>query len=330
MRDSVFHKRLQTTHLMLPPLTGYTDYPYRVILSDFHPPFLMTEMINAQALVKNNKRTLHMIQKTPGTHLHGVQLLGRDPKIMADAAHVLQDQGFDYIDINMGCTVKKVTSRGEGVALMAHEQQAYAVVRTVTNTVDLPVTVKLRLGITKNNITIHSLAQKLEDAGAAAITIHARSGEKKFATTPDYTSINNVVEKVSIPVIANGGIFTGADAEYVLKYTRACAVMPGRGLIGNPWIIPEILNAIEQKPYRPPTFQDKKKICLWHLQELCDYYGERRGVLHMRKILPKYFSSIANLKNLKQDVLRAETEPDIAFLLEYIRCDGSSIVYINK
>ncbi len=157
MKTSHFVSRLKETKLLLPPLTGYTDYPYRVILADFHPPFLITEMINARALLKNNKRTLQMLQKTPGTHMHGVQLLGSDPSTLAQAAVLLEEKGFEYIDINMGCTVKKITSRGEGVALMNKEQQAYAVVHAVSNAVDLPVTVKLRLGVTKKAMTLSRL-----------------------------------------------------------------------------------------------------------------------------------------------------------------------------
>ncbi len=179
-------------------------------------------------------------------------------------------------------------------------------------------------------MTIDSLSQKLENAGATALTIHARSGEKKFAQSPEYSIIKKVLQKITIPVVANGGVFTGKDAENILQQTGASAVMPGRGLIGNPWIIPEILSVFSKKAFIPPTLPEKKKICLRHLQKICEYYGERRGVLHMRKILPKYFSSITNLKNLKYDVLRATTRQDIIGLLEQIQNDGTTPSYRKR
>jgi tRNA-dihydrouridine synthase B len=238
---------------------------------------------------------------------------------MAQAAKMVEDLGFDYVDINMGCTIKKVTSRGEGVALMNDEQRACAIVKSVSDAVDLPVTVKLRIGSSKKAITALSLSQKLVTAGAVALTVHGRTGEKKFSSPIDLSTISDVVKRVSVPVIANGGIFTGEDAETVLIQTGAAAVMPGRGLMGNPWLVSEICCALSGRSFTQPTLQEKKEICTKHAQELCNHYGERRGVLHMRKILPKYFPSTLNLKELKHDVQRVTTKSDIEMILERIK-----------
>jgi len=165
---------------MLPPLSGYTDYPYRQILAKFKPPFITTEMVNARAVVEGNQRTIQMLKKVTGSHFNGAQLLGKDPNFMAKAAKIIEDRGFDYVDINMGCTVRKVISKGEGVSLMKDEVLACKIVKTVSNAVDIPVTVKLRTGFCQQSINVISLSQKLACSGAAAITIHGRTGEKKF------------------------------------------------------------------------------------------------------------------------------------------------------
>jgi tRNA-dihydrouridine synthase B len=319
MKPSLFVKRLCETKLMLPPLTGFTDYPYRVILADFNPPFLTTEMVNAGALLHQNPRTIQMIKRVSGSLVQGVQILGKDPTSMAQAAKMVEDLGFDYVDINMGCTIKKVTSRGEGVALMNDEQCACDVVGAVSGAVNLPVTVKLRIGSSKKSANVLALSQKLVDAGAIALTVHGRTGEKKFVSPIDLSAISDVVRRVSVPVVANGGIFTGEDAKKVLSATGAAAVMPGRGLMGNPWIVYEICCALSGKKFSAPSLQEKKGVCLKHTEELCDHYGERRGILHMRKILPKYFSSTLYLKELKNDVQCAKTKSDITMILERIK-----------
>ena len=330
MKPALFVKRLREKKLMLPPLTGFTDYPYRKILSNFDPPFLTTEMINARALLHQNPRTIQMIKPIHGQIFQGVQILGKDPISMAKAAKMVQDLGFDYIDINMGCTIPKVTSRGEGVALMKDEKGACAVVGAVAGAVNLPVTVKLRIGPSKKVINVPTLSEKLVDAGAVAITVHGRTGEKKFASNIDLSTISNVVKGVSAPIVANGGIFRGEDAKAVLSKTGAAAVMPGRGLIGNPWLVTEISCALLGKSFSVPALKEKKKVCLRHTKELCKHYGERRGILHMRKILPKYFPSTLYLKEMKNDVQRITNRSDVDEVLERIKENGSRWSYGEK
>ncbi|MCJ7697993.1 MAG: tRNA-dihydrouridine synthase, partial [Thermoplasmata archaeon] len=183
------------------------------------------------------------------------------------------------------------------------------------------------LGATKQNITVVSLSQKLMDVGATAVIIHGRTGEKKFGLTIDFNLIKSVVDNLSIPVVANGGIFTGRDAEMMIKKTGAAAVMPGRGLIGNPWLISELMSIFSNKPFSTPTLADKKKICLEHLQHLCDFYGASNGVIKMRKILPEYFSNCYNLKNLKLKVQHVSSCSQILTLLDNIYKVDNHIIY---
>ncbi len=327
MKSSHFVKILREKKLFLPPLSGYTDYPFRVILAKFQPPFIITEMANARAIVQKNRRTMQILKIVEGNHFNGVQLVGSIPEYMRKAAEIVQDLGFDYIDINMGCTARKVTCRGEGVSLMKNEDNACQIVAAVVKAVDVPVTCKMRLGVSKQSMNVLSLSQKLVDAGATALTIHGRSGEKKFGVPLDRSIIKTTAESLSVPVIANGSIYTGFDAQKMIQETGAAAVMPGRGLLGNPWIIPEILNTLSHQKYTPPPLQQKKEVCLKHLDLLVDFYGERRAVLKMRSILPHYFSSCLFLKELKKDVQQITTAREIPLLLERIQDNEMNAVY---
>lgn len=327
MKPSLFVQILKEKKLLLPPLSGYTDYPYRVILARFNPPFLITEMANARAIVQKNRRTMQILKIAEGRHHNGVQLVGSIPEYMRKAAEIVQDLGFEYIDINMGCTARKVTCRGEGVSLMKNEGNACDIVAAVAGAVNVPVTCKMRLGATRHTVNVVSLSQKLVDAGATALTIHGRSGEKKFGMPLDTNIIKETTASLSVPVIANGSIYTGVDARDMIQETGAAAVMPGRGLLGNPWIIPEILGVVSHKKYTAPSVQEKKEVCLNHLGLLVDFYGERRAVLKMRSILPHYFSSCLFLKELKKDVQWITTADEIPTLLDHIHDIGVNAEY---
>jgi tRNA-dihydrouridine synthase B len=329
MKSSLFIKILREKQLLLPPLSGYTDYPYRVILADFNPPFIITEMANARAIVQKNRRTMEILKIVEGKQYNGVQIVGSNVEYMRKAAIIVEGLGFDYLDINMGCTARKVACRGEGVSLMKNEMRACEIVDAITDAVDVPVTCKLRLGTSKQSINVVSLSQKLVDAGAVALTIHGRSGEKKFGLPVDLQVIHQVATALTIPIIANGGIYTGSDAQEMIQETGAAAVMPGRGLLGNPWLVPEILNILLKHRYTPPTLQQKKDVCLKHLYLLVEFYDERRAILKMRSILPHYFSSCLFLKDLKKDVQHVTDMKNIPLLLERIQNDGMNTVYIS-
>ena len=329
MNSSNFVKCLLKDKFILPPISGYTDYPYRTILAKFNPPFIITEMVSAQAVIRKNPKTIQILKKAEGTHFNGLQLFGSDPKIMGEAAKIVENMDFDYIDINMGCTIKKVANKGAGISLMIQEKNACLVTASVVDAVNIPVTCKLRLGATKQNINVVSLSQKLMDIGITAVIIHGRTGEKKFGLTIDFNLIKSVVDNLSIPVVANGGIFTGRDAEMMIKKTGASAVMPGRGLVGNPWLISELRSIFSNKPFSTPNLKDKRNICLEHLQNLCDFYGTSNGIIKMRKILPEYFSNCHNLKNLKLEVQHVSSYSQILELLENIYEVDDHTIYDN-
>jgi len=315
---SGFVDRLKESRLLLPPLADYTDYPYRRILAEFDPPFMCTEMISPEALVRENQRTMEMVKMVEGNHLNGVQLVGSDVESMRNGAIMVEAMGYDYIDINMGCTVKTITRTGAGLALMRDEDRAVSVTSAVVDAVDIPVTCKMRMGLTLETKNAESLSRKLVNEGISAITIHGRTGEKKFGLAVDLDGIKKVVDSIDVPVIANGGINSGDEAVNLLDATRATAVMPGRGLIGNPWLVNGIRSSLNGTKSPSPGLDEKKEVVMRHLSYLCDFYGERTGVILMRRLLGKYFSGCRNAGQLKLDGQKTGTIKVVEALVERI------------
>jgi nifR3 family TIM-barrel protein len=308
---------------MLPPLADYTDYPYRRVIACFDPPFIVTEMISADALIHGGARTRRMLERISGARCEGVQLVGANPETMTEGARIVESLGFDYVDVNMGCTINKVARQGAGISMMGDEERACSVVSAIINAVSIPVTCKMRLGVSKDKVNAVSLSRRLEELGVASITVHGRSGEKKWGLPVVYDEIKGVVEALNIPIVANGGVFTGEDAKRMIEMTGATGVMPGRGLIGNPWIVPDITAALTGSDYRPPTLADRKATCLLHMRYLCEYYGDHGGAVKMRRILPEYFPGCVNLRSLRQDTHKTSTSGEIEALMDRILEDGA-------
>ena len=327
MRRSRFIKRLLEAKLMLPPLSGYTDHPYRRVLARFSPPFICTEMMSPHAIIHRSPKVMRSLEIIEGPHVSGVQLVGDEPGAMAQAAAVVESLGYGYVDINMGCTVAEVTRTGAGVSLMRSPEKAVVIAGAVAGAVGIPVTCKMRLGASSGTVNAIQLSRGLVEAGVSAITVHGRSGERKFGLPVDHEGIRAVVEAIDVPVVANGGVFTGKDALEMAQRTGAAAVMPGRGLIGNPWLVTEILSAFKGEPYTQPTLDERKKVCLEHLRHLCGYYGEREGAVAMRRVLHEYFRGFRHVTELKRDALTVTSFSHVEALLERVHADGKRLSY---
>jgi tRNA-dihydrouridine synthase B len=327
MSSGDFIKRLREEKLILPPLAGYTDYPFRRILSEFDAPFLCTEMVSSEAVVRHSPRTLKMLEKPKGGHLHGAQLFGDDPDSMASAASMLEEMGFYYVDINMGCSVKPVISNGAGVSLMGDMDKASEIASSVVESVSVPVSCKIRLGESLREINVVDFSRMLEAAGVSAITVHGRSGEKKFGEPVNYEAIRDVVESVGVPVVGNGGVFNGADALNMIELTGVDAVMPGRGLIGNPWIIPEIKAALNGEQFHEPSLVERKEVCSRHLGYLVDFMGETDGVVTMRRVLHRYFSGCVHAVDLRKRMDGLSKVDDMLSILDDLEMDGDKVVF---
>lgn len=301
--------------IFLAPIAGYTDVPYREIVWEAGWETIFTEMISSNALVYQNKKTLKMLQKSNKQKNLGVQLVGNDPKIMAEAAKMIESYG-DMIDINMGCPVQKMIKNKSGSYLMSNLALAEKIIKAVVDSVSVPVTVKMRTGFTKENLTAPPLARIAEDNGVKAVFVHGRIRNQFYAGDVDTTTIRKVKRKVSIPVIANGSITNGAEAEQIMQETGADGVMIARAAIANPWLFKEMDTYLRTKEtVKRPSAKEIKKTMLRHLDYLVDYYGEDNGCCNMRKIAGVYFKGLKNVKEMRREIYKLSTKKDIIRLI---------------
>ncbi len=286
---------------ILAPMAGVTDRPFRSLCKQLGAGLVVSEMVTSDVRLwdsrKSKLRLNHQGESTPIS----VQIAGGDPEMMAEAARVNEQMGAQIIDINMGCPAKKVCNKAAGSALLKDEALVRDILQAVTESVSIPVTLKIRTGWcpdTKNALEIASIAQ---DAGIAALAVHGRTRACGYKGHVEYDSIRAVKESVDIPVFANGDITSPEQAAQVLEYTRADAVMIGRAAQGRPWIFREINHYLETgERLAPPSLKEVKQILLEHLFELHQFYGEVMGVRIARKHVGWYLQTHTNSKEFRK------------------------------
>ncbi len=275
---------------ILAPIAGVTDAVFRRICVERGAGFAYTEMVSAKALTYEDARTQELLRRYPGETC-GVQLFGSEPDIIARAIGLLPE-GFAAIDLNMGCPARKITSNGEGGALMKNPKLAAELIRAAASEASVPVTAKMRLGWDKNEAIDFALA--LEEAGAAALTVHGRTVSQQYGGKADWEAIAEVKRAVRIPVAANGDALSPEKANALLLHTGCDAVMIARGALGNPWIF-EGANALYSGgAIREASQQERLETAKAHLVAACEYYGENRAPLIMRKHLAWYTKGMKN------------------------------------
>jgi len=291
-------------NLILAPMAGITDRPFRELCRQFGVGLAVSEMVASNPSLQKHRRTLLKTDYTGETGLRSVQILGTDPQQMADAAVLNQQRGAQIIDINMGCPAKKVCSVAAGSALLRNETLVKKILDAIVNAVDIPVTLKIRTGWDTENKNAINIAQIAEQSGIAALTIHGRTRACKFNGEAEYSTIKQVKQTVNIPIIANGDITDAAKAQQVLEYTKADAVMIGRAAQGKPWIFDEIQQQlIGNKNYNKPSIKDIQLIINNHLEYLYSFYGNISGVRIARKHIGWYFDNLGNIPvAVKKDI----------------------------
>src|SRR5574340_1065216 len=237
--------QLKTNPLVLAPMAGITDLPFRIICREMGAGIVYSEMVSAEALIRDQKRTMVMLSTEPRERPVAFQIFGSRPASMAAAARILSEKDIDIIDINMGCPVPKVLKSGSGSALLKDPGLAREIMEAVVKASRKPVTVKIRLGWDAKNIVAPGFAQAAEQAGIAAVTVHGRTRAQGFSGSADWTMIRTVKRSVGIPVIGNGDVRSGTDAKRMLDETGCDGVMIGRAIQGNPWIFREAKTFLE-------------------------------------------------------------------------------------
>jgi nifR3 family TIM-barrel protein len=277
------------------PMAGCTDLAYRLLCRAYGMELAFLEMVASEGLVRSNKNTYAILKKTPADHPLGAQIVGGRPAAMAEAAHILEDLGFDVIDINFGCPAPKIAGKSAGASLLNKPKEAALILEAVMRTIKkTPVTVKLRLGVRDaSGSEAVRIARIAADCGLSAVFVHGRTKVQGYTGTANYESIGRVKDAVRIPVIGNGDIFTGDDAIRMKNAAGVDGVMLGRGSLGNPWIFEEVARALDGgAPIAKPTLDDKKKALLKHFQLELAHRDEKTALLHMRRIACWYFKNM--------------------------------------
>ena len=306
-----------SNNLIVAPMAGVTDRPFRSLCKYFGAGHAVSEMMTADKTLRMSKKSLYRANFDGELAPISAQIAGSDPFELAEAARYQVANGAQIVDINMGCPAKKVCNKLAGSALLQDEDLVARILDAVVAAVDVPVTLKTRLGYLNGQENIMRVAKRAEEAGIAALALHGRTREDMYLNTARYQLIKDVKNTISIPVIANGDIDSPEKAKYVLDYTGADAVMIGRAAQGRPWIFREIAHYLQTGEYlEAPSIQEVKDVLLGHLSELYEFYGEYSGCRIARKHIAWYTRGLHSSNEFRQNMYKVESTIDQAKVVE--------------
>ncbi len=307
--------------VVLAPMEDITDPPFRIICRELGADWVYTEFISADGLIRDAGKSLQKLDVYPEERPVSIQIFGANPEAMEEAARRAEDAGPEFIDINFGCPVRKVASKGAGSGIMNDIPKMAEITRRVVRAVNIPVTVKTRLGYDKSTKNIVDIAEKLQDCGIAAIAIHGRTRCQLYRGTADWTLIGEVKNnpRMHIPVIGNGDIKDGPSAFSAFEKYGVDGIMIGRAATGNPWIFKEIRHYLKTGSIIPPPgLKEKIALCRRHIRMSAQWKGEHIAVFEMRKHYSSYFSGIPNFKPFRIRLVTAPSLPELEQVLDEI------------
>ena len=308
--------------LVLGPMAGVTDWAFRTICAELGANITVTEMVSSRALVYKDKKSAALLKKNVHS-VCGAQIFGNDPAIMAEGAKLaLEISGCDFIDINMGCPMPKIANSGDGCGLMRTPELAGDILAAVVKAVDVPVTVKCRLGWDKGSINVLEFTKRMEDNGAAMIAVHGRTRSMLYSGVADWDTIRKVKEQLTVPVIANGDIVSGESAVRCKKWTGADGVMIGRATFGDPWIFAQAKAALagEEIPGRP-VLSGRVDVAVRQFELAYEDKGEKIACLEARKHFAWYLRGVAHSNYYKEQISSIATMADIYRIADGIKKD---------
>lgn len=303
-------------NLILAPMAGVTDQPFRLLCKEQGCGLMCTEMVSAKAILYKNKNTGELLDVRPEERPVAVQLFGSDPDILSRMAVQIEDGPYDIIDFNMGCPVPKVVNNGEGSALMKNPKLVEEILSSMVKALKKPVTVKFRKGFNDNTVNAVEIAKIAESCGVSAVAVHGRTREQYYSGKADWDIIRQVKEAVKIPVIGNGDIFGPADAKAMMEQTGCDGLMVARGAKGNPWIFKQINHYLDTGELLPgPDREEVKAMLLRHARMLTAYKGEMMGIKEMRKHVAWYTAGFPNSAVLRNMANLVETYEEFQELI---------------
>lgn len=295
--------------IMLAPMAGYTDSPFRRIARSFGAGMVFTELISADGIVRHNKKTLDLLTFTPYERPLGIQIFGNDPAIMQEAACQLLSLKPDCIDINCGCCAPKVCNNGKGAGLLKDVDLLYKIACAVVSSIHVPVSAKIRLGFSQGTKNYMEVVHALEEAGVAFITVHGRTRDQYYSGKADWEAITHIARTAKVPIVGNGDITSYDDALRKLQSSGCSAVMIGRAALGNPWIFCG----------KTPSWEEKCETIALHYKLMIEQYGSY-GVILMRKHIVHYLKGFPGASKLRQKIMTCETVDEVQQILDTISC----------
>lgn len=319
MKNLILGTTQLKSRVILAPMAGVTDLPFRKIIREFGDFLMYSEMVASQAVIRNVKRT-HKMMDNADDNLTSVQIVGADPIVMADAAKLSYDMGAKFLDINMGCPVKKIVKSESGSALMKNEKLAAKIIENVVKAVPIPVTLKMRLGWDMEHKNSPTLAKIAEDFGIQMISVHGRTRSQLYTGHANWQDVRLVKESVDIPVIVNGDIIDIQSAKTALEESQADGVMIGRGSLGRPWLLNDIHNFIENGIDTESTISDNEKfeMAKKHLKYMFEFYEGTTGIKMSRKVLMYYCKGTRNAAKYRQEINGVDSVSQVYDLLSKI------------
>ena len=303
-------------NLILAPMAGVTDLPFRLLCKEQGAGLLCMEMVSAKAILYKNKNTEELLSIDSRENPVSLQLFGSDPDIVSQIAHSIEDRPFDILDFNMGCPVPKIVGNGEGSALMKNPKLAEEIISKTVKAVKKPVTVKIRKGFDDDHVNAVEMAKIAESAGASAVAVHGRTREQFYSGKADWDIIRQVKEAVSIPVIGNGDLLSAQDVIAMGEQTGCDGFMIGRGAQGNPWIFKQILHFFETGEHlAKPDMEEVSRMILRHAKMMLEFKGEYIGIREIRKHAAWYTAGYPNSSKLRVLINAVESYEDLERLL---------------